>query len=97
VKFAVILPELTTVGIIVSRAPASANTKTVDVVMPLVLARLTVWTPGDETAWVLVVLTVETGQLVPLPVKVVGPVPPLLLMALMVPAVIVFPEVVSKR
>jgi hypothetical protein len=91
------LPEPTAVGVIVSRAPASANIKTVDGVMPLVLARLTVWTPGAETAWVLVVLIVETGQLVPLPVNTQGLTPGLQLMALMVPAVIVFPEVASKR
>ena len=72
VKFAVMLPDTTAVGVIVSRAPASVNTNTVDVVMPLVLARLTVRTPGAGTALVLVVMTAETGQLVSLPAKTHG-------------------------
>lgn len=98
-KFAVMAPEPTCVGITVSWPlkfdAASQMTRTVEVVIPAVDESATVCTPGEVTPCVAVVLTVETGQLVPLPVRVLTP--PLLAIALMLPAVIVLPEVVSIR
>jgi hypothetical protein len=47
-------------------------TSTVEVVMPDVLAIVMVCTPGVVIACVVVVLTIETGQEVPDPVKVTG-------------------------
>jgi hypothetical protein len=72
-------------------------TKTVEVVIPEVLPSVTVREPGAAIAAVVVVLTVETGQEVPDPVKVTGVPPPLLVMLLIVPAEIVLPEVVLMR
>jgi hypothetical protein len=72
-------------------------TRTVEVVMPELLATVTVCEPGEVIACVVVVLTVETGQEVPDPVKVIGVRPRLLVMLLIVPAEIVLAEVVSIR
>jgi hypothetical protein len=47
----------------------------VEVVIPEVLATVTVCEPGAAIAAVVVVLTVETGQEVPDPVKVTGVLP----------------------
>jgi hypothetical protein len=71
--------------------------KTVEVVIPEVLPSVTVCEPGAAICAVVVVLTVETGQEVPDPVKVIGVPPRLLVMLLIVPAEIVLPEVVLMR